>query len=182
MTDHRQEALERMLAQAAADEREIQREIDAELCAEDSALAREFVDRQHAPPEPSARWPWLPLAAAAAILFLGLGWRFWRTPDKPPVHLGSNGVELLAPVSDGDPWQELRWSGELKAGEKWTVEIQLAGPDGKWVEVPILQTKSNSMPLPLSIQDDSVTGIKWRVDCLAMGVSSGWIVVHRNQK
>lgn len=182
MTDHRQEALERMLAQAADEEREIQREVDAELRAEDAALAREFVDRQLAPPGPSLRRPWVPLAAAAAVLLLWLGWSFRPQPDLPAIHLGGSAIELLAPVVDGDPWEELRWSGELKAGEKWTVQVQLAGPDGEWVGTPKVQTKDNFMPLTASMLDDSVTEIRWRVDCLAMGVSSGWLTVRRTEK
>ncbi len=166
---------ERALSEALGEERELQREAENDIRPEDRELAASFMAEHMASERPASRLRrWAPLLAAAAVLLLWASWQWNQQEPQRPVRVGSTGIELLAPEGDAERWPILRWEGELPRGATWRLIVESHDETGAWVkrieaklEVGEYTPTSDERVL---LSDE----IRWKVDCLEAGMSSGW--------
>ncbi|MEM8712269.1 MAG: hypothetical protein AAGG01_15065 [Planctomycetota bacterium] len=195
------EKLGKAIDRAAAVEREIMAEASGDVREQDIAAARSFVAQQleedqpqnssgseaearaqsqQRPETPAARRaPWI-LLVAAAVAALAVGaWQLTgsshsSSPDER-IRLGRGAVHLHSPEGVTHAIGRFRWEGSLAPGERWTVLVERRASGGVWT--PVLERKTNGDELDLADALADLgpgTVIRWRVECLPMGVVSDW--------
>ena len=72
-----------------------------------------------------------------------------------------------------DGWSRFSWRGELPPGERWHLVVEALEEAGPAPRIDVETTENEFLPSAGQLAT-LPQGIRWRVECLGIGASSGW--------